>query len=79
MSKITKEEIDYSIQVLMNKLQEEAGKYVAAEMVKRQADSGDIMATLFGGLMEDSTLEPNCNSLTHVIQTLQHISEGLDK
>lgn len=77
MKTITTEQIDFANQVLMERLQEEAGKYVAQEMLKKQADDGDIMATLFDGLMKDSTLAPNCYALSAVIQTLRRLKGSI--
>jgi len=70
MTEITNKQIEYAQQVLMAQLEIDAGKYVAQEMLKRQADDGDVMANLFGGLMKDATVEPNCYSLSAAIQTL---------
>lgn len=70
ISKISNEQIEYAQQVLMEQLQADAGKYVAQEMMKKQADDGNVMATLFGGLMKDSTLEPNCYALSIAINIL---------
>lgn len=78
MSKITKEQIDFANTVLMERLQQEAGRYVAEEMLKRQSDNGDVMANLFSGLMKDSSIVPNCYALSAVIQTLESIKKGIE-
>lgn len=77
MSKITEKQLEYAIEVLSEQLKEDAGKYVAQEMLKRASDEGDVMATLFGGLMNDSSVDDNCHALSSTIKVLQRLQSEL--
>lgn len=77
MSGLKSEQLDYPIQVLTEKLQEDVGNYVAQEMLKRSADEGNVMATLFGSIMKDTTVDEKCYSLNGTIQILMGTQKSI--